>query len=76
MYSRGAHLQVDRLATLKTLAVESHLHQGRLAGNDKRFGLAISMSNPVAQDETNRVGSVLDVGRSEESSLPDVLYDR
>src|ERR1700739_274300 len=70
---RSIHLQVDRLASLKAFAVDLHLHDRWLAGDDEGFGFSISVALTIAEDESDRVSSVLHVGRREKARLPDVF---
>src|SRR5271157_132849 len=70
---RCIDLQVYRLAALESFVVQLHFDYWRLARNHKCLGFAIRVPQPIAQDETYRVSSVLHIGGSEKARLPDVF---
>ena len=70
---RCSDFQVDGLATLESFVIQLHLNDRRLAGNDERLGLAIRVTNLVAQNEPHRVGAVLHIRGRKKARLPDVF---
>ena len=65
--------RVERFGPGETCFIELDLDYGWLAGNDKGFEFAIGMADTVAQNQADRVGSVLHIIGRQKTRLPYIL---